>query len=246
LDVGEQIRAAKAAGTTKEALSPLLADLLAAKAAYKEATGEDYGPPPQSNRGSKKSKGGAAGAAAPDAKASGGAKATTEGKGGSGGKEGSGSGDDGKISKSEQKRLAKAALKADNKKKGAAPCDADLTKAPAGAAANAAPAGGAPAAAAPVAKEEFLVDFDEYRQIYQYSNWAVALANAPPPQPAAAAPAAASSTGAAFTLPSIGKAPPIPFNGGVVPYLSEVFLAGIRAAFPALNYQTKSSSIVTR
>lgn len=245
MDVGEQIRAAKAAGTTKEALSPLLADLLAAKSAYKEATGEDYGPPPQSNRGSKKSKGGAAGAAAPDAKASGSSKATTEGNGDNGGKEGGGA-EGGKISKSEQKRLAKAALKADNKKKGTAPCDADLTKPPAGATATAAPAGGAPAAAAPVAKEEFLVDFDEYRQIYQYSNWAVALANAPPQPAVAAAPAAASSSGAAFTLPSIGKAAPMAFHGGVVPYLSEVFLAGIRAAFPALNYQTKSSSIVTR
>ena len=240
--MGEQIRAAKAAGTTKEALSPLLADLLAAKAAYKEATGEDYGPPPQSNRGSKKSKGGAA-AAPPEAKASGSAKPVPEGKDGGGG-----AGEDGKISKSEQKRLAKAALKADNKKKGAAPCDADISKPPSSAAASAAPAAAAAAVSPAAPKEEFLVDFDEYRQIYQYSNWAVALANAPPPPPAASAVAGSAPAAAAgaFTLPSIGKAPPIPFHGGVVPYLSEVFLAGIRAAFPALDYQTKSSSIVTR
>ena len=51
VDIGEQIRAAKAAKASKEALGPLIASLVAAKAAYKEATSEDYGPPPQASRG---------------------------------------------------------------------------------------------------------------------------------------------------------------------------------------------------
>jgi hypothetical protein len=232
--MGERIRVAKAAGANKDSLGPLLADLLAAKAAYKAATGEDYGPPPQSSRGSKKAKAATAPEPMPIA-------ATSVGAGANPAAGGGGGGEDGKVSKSEQKRLAKAALKAD--KKSGAPCDADLAQPASAAAAAAATAPAAPAAvapAAPAAAEELVVDFDEYRQVYQYSNMALALARAPPPPAAPAAPAGL------LAAVAIKKGRPIAFQGGLVPYLTAVFLAGIRAAFPALDYQTKSQSIVTR
>jgi hypothetical protein len=212
--VGDKIRAAKADKVSKEALAPLLAALGAAKAAFKEATGEDYGPAPQAKSGGgKKAKGGkeaakapAAAAAAPAAPAAAaGAAAAADAP-----KEG------GEMSKSEQKRLAKQAKKVESKDRPAKAAAAKPVTAP--------PAAGA--VAAPGA-EEYLVDFDEYRQAYQYTCLA---ARAPPAAPAAAAVGAVA----------------IPFTGSLVGYLTAAFEAGIEAAFPTLGFKSKSASIVTR
>ena len=85
------------------------------------------------------------------------------------------------------------------------------------------------------------MDFDEYRQAYQYSNMAVAAAAA-----AAAVPAAAAAAAAPAGLAAIAPGPPIPFTGALVPHLTAVFLAAIAAAFPQLAYTPKAASIVTR
>jgi len=88
------------------------------------------------------------------------------------------------------------------------------------------------AAAAP-AVEEFLVDFDEYSQAYQYTCLASRSPELLVPPPAAAAAAAASSSAVVFA-------------GSLVGYLTAAFVAGIDAAFPTLGYKSKSTSIVTR
>eukprot|EP00339_Tiarina_fusa_P026522 CAMPEP_0117031312 /NCGR_PEP_ID=MMETSP0472-20121206/22522_1 /TAXON_ID=693140 ORGANISM="Tiarina fusus, Strain LIS" /NCGR_SAMPLE_ID=MMETSP0472 /ASSEMBLY_ACC=CAM_ASM_000603 /LENGTH=605 /DNA_ID=CAMNT_0004739615 /DNA_START=125 /DNA_END=1942 /DNA_ORIENTATION=+ len=50
-DLGAQVKAAKDAGKDKAEWEPIVKDMLAAKAKFKEVTGKDYGPPPKEKKG---------------------------------------------------------------------------------------------------------------------------------------------------------------------------------------------------